>query len=160
MRPDSVNSFAGDHMYDHIYVAGGTPEPVGVARSVASTEREPTVEIESPQKPFAVPMRASSNPLQTPGPQPTLPPTTWGNDDADQAVVPRAWVKNDWKLLDACFTDERIEVARRYGMPDGTLADVDLVDMTDVVDRFMDLPEMRGLWDRSVFTLLCAEQQI
>jgi hypothetical protein len=62
----------------------------------------------------------------------------------------RPWAKSDWKLLDACFTEERIEAARRAGMPEGEIADVDLVDMTDVVDRFLALPEMAGLWDRYV----------
>ncbi|KAA1476574.1 hypothetical protein DENSPDRAFT_843562 [Dentipellis sp. KUC8613] len=47
---------------------------------------------------------------------------------------PRGWEKNDWKLLDACFTDERLAMAR-----DGDiLGDVDLVDLDNVVDRFLD----------------------
>ncbi|KAI0318078.1 hypothetical protein OF83DRAFT_1282963 [Amylostereum chailletii] len=51
---------------------------------------------------------------------------------------PREWNRNDWKLLDACFTDERLEVAARWGDKTGGMGDVDAVELDDVVDRFVD----------------------
>lgn len=47
---------------------------------------------------------------------------------------PRDWMKNDWKLLDACFTDERFASGR-----DGDMADAGTVDLEDVVQRFVTL---------------------
>ncbi|KAG5653559.1 hypothetical protein H0H81_012248 [Sphagnurus paluster] len=44
---------------------------------------------------------------------------------------PRMWTKEEWKLLDACFTDERLELGR------AGLAPVDLVRPEDVVGRFV-----------------------
>ncbi|KAE9400183.1 hypothetical protein BT96DRAFT_919592 [Gymnopus androsaceus JB14] len=59
----------------------------------------------------------------------------------------KEWTKDDWKILDGCFTDERIELASRMQseslltMEDEDeeipLAGVDLVDVDDVVRRFM-----------------------
>ncbi|KAI0305260.1 hypothetical protein B0F90DRAFT_1702906 [Multifurca ochricompacta] len=51
---------------------------------------------------------------------------------------PREWSRSDWKLLDACFTDARLEVGARWG-PEGTLGDVDAVELEDVVGRFVDI---------------------
>ena len=51
---------------------------------------------------------------------------------------PREWSRSDWKLLDACFTDARLEIGARWGS-EGTLGDVDAVDLEDVVDRFVDI---------------------
>ncbi|KAI0264614.1 hypothetical protein BC834DRAFT_1042177 [Gloeopeniophorella convolvens] len=50
----------------------------------------------------------------------------------------RDWTRSDWKLLDACFTDARLEVGARWG-GDGVLGDVDAVDLEDVVRRFVDI---------------------
>lgn len=53
----------------------------------------------------------------------------------------QGWTKDEWKLLDACFTDERLEAGVRLGMDglggDG-LAPVEFVNVGDVVDRFVD----------------------
>jgi len=46
----------------------------------------------------------------------------------------RQWIKDDWKLLDACFTDERFVVGRRLHVG---LADVEDVDLGHVVDRYI-----------------------
>ncbi|KAL0958365.1 hypothetical protein HGRIS_000506 [Hohenbuehelia grisea] len=59
----------------------------------------------------------------------------------------RPWTREDWKQLDACFTDERLEVAVQMGMAadlelaqeQGVLASVDDVLVESVVDRFMAL---------------------
>ncbi|KAF9648372.1 hypothetical protein BDM02DRAFT_3269586 [Thelephora ganbajun] len=51
---------------------------------------------------------------------------------------PREWGKNDWKILDACFTDERLDVAEKMGMAEGSLADVTDVRLDDVVNRFVE----------------------
>jgi len=51
---------------------------------------------------------------------------------------PREWTRSDWKLLDACFTDARLEVGARWGS-EGVLGDVDAVELEDVVRRFEDV---------------------
>ncbi|KAH9017089.1 hypothetical protein EDB83DRAFT_2438178 [Lactarius deliciosus] len=51
---------------------------------------------------------------------------------------PREWSRSDWKLLDACFTDMRLDIGTRWGC-EGTLGDVDAVDLDDVVGRFVDI---------------------
>jgi len=51
---------------------------------------------------------------------------------------PREWSRSDWKLLDACFTDARLEVGERWGS-EGVLGDVDAVELEDVVRRFEDI---------------------
>lgn len=55
---------------------------------------------------------------------------------------PRDWLKADWKQLDRCFTDERYRIAVAKGFPLGSLASVDEVDDSNVVERFAD--EMGG----------------
>lgn len=47
----------------------------------------------------------------------------------------REWTKADWKLLDACFTDQRISPGGFHCM----LAPVDTVSLEDVVARFVDI---------------------
>ncbi|KAF4581360.1 hypothetical protein EYR40_002948 [Pleurotus pulmonarius] len=60
------------------------------------------------------------------------------------ASAPRVWLKDDWKMLDSCFTDERLEVGATVALGEGiegdldVLADVDDVSLDDVVDRFID----------------------
>ena len=52
---------------------------------------------------------------------------------------PREWGKNDWKILDACFTDERLDMAEKMGMAEGSLAETTDVRLDDIVNRFVDL---------------------
>lgn len=52
---------------------------------------------------------------------------------------PRGWGKNDWKILDACFTDERLDAAEKMGMTEGSLADVTDIRLDDVVNRFVEV---------------------
>lgn len=51
----------------------------------------------------------------------------------------RPWGKEDWKQLDACFTDERLEIGCRLDMDDGEegLAPVDCVIAENVMQRFV-----------------------
>jgi hypothetical protein len=51
----------------------------------------------------------------------------------------REWTKEDWKHLDACFTDQRLEVGSRLAGSEQNmlLASVDMVSIDDVVDRFV-----------------------
>ncbi|KIL62238.1 hypothetical protein M378DRAFT_797051 [Amanita muscaria Koide BX008] len=46
----------------------------------------------------------------------------------------RHWTKDDWKLLDSCFTDERMVIGS-----ENELADVDAVDLDKVVQRYIGL---------------------
>ena len=50
----------------------------------------------------------------------------------------RDWTKDDWKLLDACFTDERFVVGVSLRIGDG-LADVEVIDLNHVVDRYISI---------------------
>lgn len=45
---------------------------------------------------------------------------------------PREWSKDDWKLLDSCYTDERLALTRS---PEA-LAPIDKINLEKVVDRF------------------------
>ncbi|KAF9456860.1 hypothetical protein BDZ94DRAFT_1326661 [Collybia nuda] len=56
----------------------------------------------------------------------------------------QVWTREEWKLLDACFTEERLE----RGL-NGTLASVDAVHTDDVVTRFFALFDDAAPWDRS-----------
>lgn len=70
------------------------------------------------------------------------------------------WTKEEWKLLDACFTDERLDLgATLKGVPEGTLAPVDMVSAEDVVERFIrlvggeEVVQIRGeAWSRLDFS--------
>ncbi|KAG6888946.1 hypothetical protein C0995_004801 [Termitomyces sp. Mi166 len=53
----------------------------------------------------------------------------------ENAGKEKVWTKEEWKLLDACFTDERISL----GPGDGELASVDRVLPENVARRFVDL---------------------
>lgn len=88
------------------------------------------------------PMRASSNPLMTPNREPVqLPPEFLQDTPAypTQAKDNKEWGKEEWKAMDTCFTDERLDTAHRLGLPEGELADVDEVNLEDVVDRFTNM---------------------
>ena len=56
-------------------------------------------------------------------------------------VGPREWTREDWKLLDACFTDQRINPGESHDM----LAAVDAVALEDVVARFIHLMSGQSL---------------
>ncbi|KAI0077615.1 hypothetical protein K474DRAFT_1661547 [Panus rudis PR-1116 ss-1] len=50
---------------------------------------------------------------------------------------PREWSKDDWKLLDACYTDERLALGEQLGLGAESLASADDVNLENVVGRFM-----------------------
>jgi hypothetical protein len=97
-------------------------------------------------------------PVQAPAAMPTLemsPPPTPAPVEANpleyEELGPREWQKDDWKLLDACYTDVRLDTGIRLGLPGGSLADVDSIPLDAVVDRFCESVPIRLLgWDRSV----------
>ncbi|CAK5272870.1 unnamed protein product [Mycena citricolor] len=71
------------------------------------------------------------------------------------ARLAREWTKHEWKMLDACFTDERIDMAEKMGMTlrhDETperavlMASADAVDLDAVVNRFVQVEGDH--WDR------------
>ena len=50
----------------------------------------------------------------------------------------RPWTKEEWKYLDACFTDERLDLgAKLDDAEEDTMAPVDMVSIDAVVDRFV-----------------------
>ena len=57
----------------------------------------------------------------------------------DEPTTSREWNKDDWRLLDACFTDERLDVAERTGSGNDMIAGVDDVKVEDVVARFVEM---------------------
>jgi hypothetical protein len=74
---------------------------------------------------------ASEGPVGTPSP-PSRAPTPVGRD-----LLPREWTRNDWKLLDACFVDERAEEGKRLGLGDNVLAGADDVCDEEIVNKFI-----------------------
>ncbi|KAI0030080.1 hypothetical protein K488DRAFT_88087 [Vararia minispora EC-137] len=80
-------------------------------------------------------------PLRTPSPSPSPSPASSSHSDTRVLIDtrgPRAWAREDWKLLDACLTDERLSLAERQGDTPGSLADADTISLADVVARFLD----------------------
>ena len=81
--------------------------------------------------------RCASPAFRTPSPA----PSTFKQPEAPLVIDtdgPREWSRSDWKLLDACFTDVRLEIGARWG-GEGVMGDVDAVDLKDVVQRFEDI---------------------
>ena len=81
--------------------------------------------------------RRASPAFRTPSPA----PSTFKQPEAPLVIDtdgPREWSRSDWKLLDACFTDVRLEIGARWG-GEGVMGDVDAVDLEDVVQRFEDI---------------------
>lgn len=58
------------------------------------------------------------------------------------------WTKHEWRCLEQCFTDVRLEVAEALGEPD---IDPEEIELDDVVGRFVDTyaqgRELEGEWD-------------
>lgn len=96
------------------------------------------------------PVRASSNPLMTPHRELVgLPPEYYQETPGYPSAQRREWAKEDWKAMDTCFTDERLDVGHRLGLAEGEMAEVDEVNLEDVVDRFAGTLEGAALgWDR------------
>ncbi|KAF9530057.1 hypothetical protein CPB83DRAFT_851507 [Crepidotus variabilis] len=98
--------------------------------------------IVSPSSAFTERMR---NPFKTPlTSRSTMAMSTLSTTPQQYPAGEREWTKDDWKLLDACFTDLRLE----HGEPeDSLLADVGAIDLADVVLRFVELSGGRALVD-------------
>jgi hypothetical protein len=78
------------------------------------------------------------------GPLLVTPPVAAARSDASYLYEPesvhalkREWTREDWKLLDACFTDERIEIGKRLDLGPNVLASVDDIRNEDIVERFV-----------------------
>ena len=82
---------------------------------------------------FTTPMRTNPSMATSSHPQYIDPSRLF------DATGPREWAKNDWKILDACFTDERLDAAEKMGMAEGSLADVTDIRLDDVVNRFLEV---------------------
>ena len=102
---------------------------------------------------FTTPVRANLSMASTSYPRYVDPSLLF------DSTGPREWEKNDWKILDACFTDERLDLAEKMGMAEGSLADVTDLRLDDVVNRFTDviggdavLATLGSSWTRLVFT--------
>ncbi|CDO73904.1 hypothetical protein BN946_scf185016.g61 [Trametes cinnabarina] len=81
---------------------------------------------------FKVPLDRPA--FETPGPRQRVHSRPFFN-----ASGPRAWDKDDWKLLDACFTDERLALgSHKRPLGEAVLAAVDDVDLGRVIDRFLE----------------------
>lgn len=75
------------------------------------------------------------DPFLTPAPSGLRARPTWAETSLYiDTAGPRDWMKNDWKLLDACFTDERLASGRN-----GAMADAGTVDLEEVIKRFVTL---------------------
>ncbi|KAH9855668.1 hypothetical protein C2E23DRAFT_594530 [Lenzites betulinus] len=81
---------------------------------------------------FKVPLDRPA--FETPGPRQRVHSRPMFNPNG-----PRSWDKDDWKLLDACFTDERLALgSHKRPIGEAILAPVDDVDLDRVIDRFME----------------------
>lgn len=63
-----------------------------------------------------------------------------------QAEMNKTWTNGHWRMLDICFTDERLLIGRAMGLDN--LADVDDIAIGSVVERFLAKMEDDGDWDR------------
>jgi hypothetical protein len=89
--------------------------------------------------------------IREPTPEPAREPSPAPSMFERAEHGPREWAKDDWKLLDACYTDARLDAGAAQGLPAGELADVDAVQLDDVVDRFCEAVPIGLLgWDRYV----------
>lgn len=97
--------------------------------------------------------QATRDPFKTPTPA-KFADREGGTTPKCHPAGPREWTKEDWKVLDACFTDQRINLP---GDSHQVLAPVDAVKLEDVVARFIDMVGGQSLvntlgetWSRSV----------
>lgn len=138
-------STLGGMIGDRVFIPGSPAMtlPELLIRAEVGLEEHETAMHQTPFKPL------NRDPFTTPGPR-----STWISDN-EQNQDTRQWTKQDWKQLDACFTDERLHIAESLGMPEDALADVDDVKIESVVERFIrtmgGAHEVEGwgsLWDR------------
>lgn len=78
---------------------------------------------------FQTPVRSEVAPLVA---MATLPAWTRAYEGEE-----RPWTKEEWKVLDSCLTDERLEVDGSYSPRAQQLKSVDEIDIDNVVQRFI-----------------------
>ena len=59
-------------------------------------------------------------------------------EEAHDLAPPAPWTKNEWRLLEECFTDVRDDLACTLDVVE---VDVDEIDLDEVVQRFVDIDE-------------------
>lgn len=59
-------------------------------------------------------------------------------EEAHDLTPPAPWTKNEWRLLEECFTDVRDDLACTLDVVE---VDVDEIDLDEVVQRFVDIDE-------------------
>lgn len=102
---------------------------VGLEQTENGVNRSP-LKISGPRDPLKTPLPKRHHlPVQT--------PEICNDDQQSSNYCPRAWTRDDWKQLDGCFTDERLEVGTRLHLEENELAGVDDVQCQDVVAKFV-----------------------
>ncbi|RDB16030.1 hypothetical protein Hypma_003449 [Hypsizygus marmoreus] len=109
---------------DRVYIPGS---PVVTLPQLLREAEAEVVKVGTPAK-------EERNPFVTPAPVRYRDSVPFAGVAAWQAKGERAWTKEEWKLLDACFTDERLEVGGGE-----VLGGVDAVRPEDVVRRFVEM---------------------
>ena len=61
-------------------------------------------------------------------------------EDHNLTPPPVSWTKNEWRLLEECFTDVRDDLACTLDVVE---VDIDEIDLDEVVQRFVDIDEGR-----------------
>lgn len=127
--------------------------PGSPATTLPNLLKEVQAEVSREQSPFPSCNSNASppNPFKTPLPNRNSPflfsglgltpkvPMTPGETCYDPLTGERMWTKEEWKRLDACFTDERLQVGATLGIVDDDgLASVDLVERENVLARFVE----------------------
>ena len=136
-------------------VPSGSPNPFLVANPYNSPPPAQVLSSQSQGSMTALVNKINTTLVLTP-----KVPMTPGEMCYDPLSGTRMWTKEEWKRLDACFTDERLQVGMRMGLRgddsalvQGTIdgwekwegmASVDQVDLDNVVARFVD---WMGGWD-------------
>jgi hypothetical protein len=59
-------------------------------------------------------------------------------DERELTPPPAPWTKNEWRLLEQCFTDIRDELACTLDVVE---VDVDEIDLDEVIQRFVEADE-------------------
>lgn len=119
-------------------------------------QRSPYTPVKRPSRPpsaqFETPIRRNGSFLD-PNDVPSL-----RKIPLDLPPGPRDWSRDDWKLMDGCYTDERFALADRLGLGPEEMAPSDDVDLENVVDRYIEViggqrvAEVLGdSWRRFVF---------
>ena len=85
--------------------------------------------------PKSTELKGVTTPHKTPLTQ-VIPPVQ--KTDPSARSGSRSWTKEDWRNLDACFTDQRLILGARQGLARDQLAAVDDIALEDVVARFIE----------------------